>query len=48
MNKLINVAIDAMGGDNSPRKIIDGVELHHKKVKMFFINYLEIKKLLIH
>ncbi len=36
MNKLINVAIDAMGGDNSPRKIIDGVELHHKKSKNVF------------
>jgi len=33
MNKLIKVAVDAMGGDNSPRKIIDGIELHHKKSK---------------
>ena len=33
MNDLIKVAVDAMGGDNSPEKIIDGIELHHKKSK---------------
>ena len=33
MNKLIKVAVDAMGGDNAPQKIIDGIELHHKKSK---------------
>ncbi len=47
MKKLITIAVDAMGGDNSPQKIIDGIEVHHKKNKMFFINYLEIKTLLI-
>ncbi len=44
MNKPIVIAIDAMGGDNSPKKIIDGIELYQKKIKYFFINYLEIKK----
>ena len=35
MNKLIKVAVDAMGGDNAPQKIIDGIELHHKKTKLY-------------
>ncbi len=30
MKKPITIAIDAMGGDNSPKKIIDGIELHLK------------------
>ncbi len=33
MNKPIVIAIDAMGGDNSPTKIIDGIELYHQKNK---------------
>ncbi len=33
MKNLITIAVDAMGGDNSPRKIIDGIELHAKKSK---------------
>ena len=36
MNELIKVAVDAMGGDNAPQKIIDGIELHHKKSKNTF------------
>ena len=36
MNKSIVIAIDAMGGDNSPQKIIDGIELHHQKSKNVF------------
>tara|TARA_B100001175_G_C19489964_1_gene632050 strand:+ start:203 stop:1210 length:1008 start_codon:yes stop_codon:yes gene_type:complete len=36
MDKLIKVAVDAMGGDNAPQKIIDGIELHHKKSKNIF------------
>ena len=47
MKKLITIAVDAMGGDNSPQKIIDGIELHQKTLKMFFIKYLVIKILLI-
>ncbi|MDA7767977.1 phosphate acyltransferase PlsX [Candidatus Pelagibacter sp.] len=30
MNKIIKIAVDAMGGDNSPKKIIDGIIHHHK------------------
>jgi len=36
MNKLIKIAVDAMGGDDAPQKIIDGIELHHKKNKNVF------------
>ena len=28
MNNPIFVAVDAMGGDNSPNKVIEGIKLH--------------------
>ena len=50
MNKSIVIAIDAMGGDNSPQKIIDGIELHHQKSKNVFYKLfgdkISIEKLL--
>ncbi|QIZ20342.1 phosphate acyltransferase PlsX [Candidatus Pelagibacter giovannonii] len=30
MSKMIKIAVDAMGGDNSPKKVIDGIIHHHK------------------
>ena len=30
MSEMIKIAVDAMGGDNSPNKIIDGIIHHHK------------------
>ena len=36
MKKMITIAVDAMGGDNAPQKIIDGIELHQKKSKDIF------------
>ena len=33
MNKIIKIAVDAMGGDGSPKKIIDGIAHHYKKNK---------------
>jgi glycerol-3-phosphate acyltransferase PlsX len=36
MTDLIKIAIDAMGGDNSPNKIINGVLHHHKSNKNVF------------
>jgi len=36
MNKQIIIAVDAMGGDNSPQKIIDGIELHHLNNRNLF------------
>ena len=31
MSDLIKISIDAMGGDNSPKKIVDGIIHNHKK-----------------
>jgi len=36
MNKIIKIAVDAMGGDGSPKKVIDGVQHHFKKNKNSF------------
>ena len=36
MSDLIKIAIDAMGGDNSPKKVIDGVILNHLSNKNVF------------
>ena len=33
MYKIIKIAVDAMGGDGSPKKIIDGIIHHYKKNK---------------
>ncbi len=33
MNKIIKIAVDAMGGDGSPKKIIEGIGHHFKKNK---------------
>ena len=37
MTKPITIAVDAMGGDNSPNKIIEGISIHYKNSKE--INY---------
>ena len=36
MSDLIKIAVDAMGGDNSPLKVIDGIILNHKSNKSNF------------
>ena len=36
MTKLITIAVDAMGGDGSPEKIIRGISEHHKTSKNIF------------
>ena len=36
MNKAIKIAVDAMGGDGSPKKIIDGIIDHHQNNKEIF------------
>ena len=33
MHDLIKIAVDAMGGDGSPKKIIDGIIHNHKHNK---------------
>jgi len=36
MTDLIKIAVDAMGGDNSPKKIIDGILFNHQTNKNIF------------
>jgi phosphate acyltransferase len=36
MNKLIKIAVDAMGGDGSPKKVVDGIIHHFKNNKNSF------------
>ena len=36
MSDIVKIAIDAMGGDGSPKKIIDGILHHHKNDKETF------------
>ena len=33
MSKIVKIAVDAMGGSNSPDKVIDGIIHHNKKSK---------------
>jgi len=50
MSELINIAVDAMGGDGSPKKIIDGIVHNHKYNKENFFKIFgdndQISKLL--
>ena len=36
MSEIVKIAVDAMGGDNSPKKIIEGIEKSLKKNKKNF------------
>ena len=36
MSALIKIAVDAMGGDNSPKKVLDGIVNHHQSNKDVF------------
>ena len=36
MSSIIKIAVDAMGGDNSPNKIVDGIVHHHKSNNSIF------------
>ena len=38
MDKTINIAVDAMGGENSPYKIIKGIEIHYSETDNIFYN----------
>ena len=50
MLNMIKIAVDAMGGDGSPKKIIDGIILNHQSNKNNFFkifgNQNEISKYL--
>ena len=44
MSDLIKIAVDAMGGDGSPKKIIDGIILNHTTNKNNFFKIFGDKK----
>ena len=46
MSNIVKVAIDAMGGDNSPKKILNGIEISLKTNKEFFFYLYGQKDLL--
>ena len=46
MNNKVKIAIDAMSGENSPKKVIDGIEFYLKKNKDNFF-YLYGDKILL-
>ncbi len=47
MNNPIKIAVDAMGGENSPNKIIRGIEIHNNKSKNIFYNIFGDENLII-
>ena len=38
MNNPIKIAVDAMGGENSPTKIIKGIDIHNSETSNIFYN----------
>ena len=47
MSDLIKIAVDAMGGDNSPKKVIDGIVHNHKENKENFFKIFGDKNKII-
>ena len=47
MQEKIKIAVDAMGGDGSPKKVIEGIKLHLKKSKNCFYQIFGDKNLII-
>ena len=47
MSELIKIAVDAMGGDNSPKKIIDGIILNHQSNKNNFYKIFGDKNIIL-
>ena len=44
MSNFIKIAVDAMGGDGSPKKIVDGIIHNHKTNKNNFFKIFGDKK----
>ena len=44
MSDMIKIAVDAMGGDNSPKKVIDGIILNHQSNKAIYYKIFGDKK----
>ena len=47
MSEKIKIAVDAMGGDGSPKKVIDGIVLHSSKSKNVFYQIFGDKNLIL-
>jgi len=45
MSKIVKIAIDAMGGENSPKKIIEGIDIVLQKNKKHCIYQNTLLKL---
>ena len=43
MTDLIKIAVDAMGGDNSPKKLLMVLFLIMNQIKIYFIKFLVMK-----
>ena len=41
MSKKFNIAVDAMGGDNAPEKVLAGVDLFFKVNKKHDVNFFQ-------
>ncbi len=46
MNKLIKIAVDAMGGDNTHNKIINRIEHHNKNSKNIYYRIFGNKEII--
>ena len=44
MSEMIKIAVDAMGGDNSPKRLLMELFIIINMIKIIFIKFLEIKK----
>ena len=44
MSDMIKIAVDAMGGDGSPKKVIDGIVLNHQSNGNIFYKIFGDKK----
>ncbi len=42
----ISIAVDAMGGENAPYKVVKGIEIHHSNSKNIFYNIFGDKKII--
>ncbi len=38
MNQTIKIAVDAMGGENSPEKVLKGIQIHSNSTENVFYN----------
>ncbi|MDA9631349.1 phosphate acyltransferase PlsX [Candidatus Pelagibacter sp.] len=47
MSDMIKIAVDAMGGDNAPKKIVDGIILNHHSNKHCFFKIFGNKDIII-